>query len=165
VKLATVDRIEDNLAESQLKNGILDLHLVRDGPTWTVNSHMKFLLVESVAFFEGYVHTLHSLQHLKLDRFPMAKYIVQGVTVPETIKYPKTLQGVDFSRMIRNGARKNCGNWVGNMNNTETWPQDSIFGFNPSQYQAFKAALTQEISIIQGPPGTGKTFLGTLYLI
>ncbi|KAK3084731.1 hypothetical protein FSP39_018075 [Pinctada imbricata] len=33
---------------------------------------------------------------------------------------------------------------------------------NDSQYEAFKAALTQEFTLIQGPPGTGKTYLGLL---
>ncbi|CAG9814752.1 unnamed protein product [Phaedon cochleariae] len=35
-----------------------------------------------------------------------------------------------------------------------------IRDLNGSQVTAFKAALSQEISVIQGPPGTGKTFLG-----
>ena len=31
-----------------------------------------------------------------------------------------------------------------------TWPSSTELGFNPAQYEAFKAALTQEFVVIQG---------------
>ena len=40
------------------------------------------------------------------------------------------------------------------------WPSPSKVDLNNSQYNALKAALTQEFVVIQGPPGTGKTFVG-----
>lgn len=43
---------------------------------------------------------------------------------------------------------------------SNTWPSADQLGFNDSQYEAFKMALTKEFVIIQGPPGTGKTFVG-----
>lgn len=33
------------------------------------------------------------------------------------------------------------------------WPDESIFGMDRSQYDAFRAALTKEFVLIQGPPG------------
>lgn len=36
----------------------------------------------------------------------------------------------------------------------------SHLGLDENQFQAYRAALTNEFTIIQGPPGTGKTFLG-----
>lgn len=35
----------------------------------------------------------------------------------------------------------------------QSWPAADNFGFDESQYAAFKAALTQQIAVIQGPPG------------
>ncbi|CAL8143340.1 unnamed protein product [Orchesella dallaii] len=45
----------------------------------------------------------------------------------------------------------------------EVWPDSLInreMGLDANQYEAYKGALTSELSIIQGPPGTGKTFIG-----
>ena len=35
----------------------------------------------------------------------------------------------------------------------DTWPSADELGMDESQYNAFQAALTREISVIQGPPG------------
>lgn len=40
------------------------------------------------------------------------------------------------------------------------WPSPDELQLDPTQFQAYRAALTKEFAIIQGPPGTGKTFLG-----
>jgi len=42
---------------------------------------------------------------------------------------------------------------MGLIGHVATWPSAEEFGMDESQYTAFCAALTQEISIIQGPPG------------
>lgn len=42
----------------------------------------------------------------------------------------------------------------------DAWPTKEDFGFNETQHEAYKLALTHEFAVIQGPPGTGKTFLG-----
>ncbi|XP_063951776.1 NFX1-type zinc finger-containing protein 1-like [Lytechinus pictus] len=44
--------------------------------------------------------------------------------------------------------------------NEYAWPGAKETKLNPSQLEAVKAALTQELSLIQGPPGTGKTYIG-----
>ena len=36
------------------------------------------------------------------------------------------------------------------VNNTNVWPAATELGFNNSQYAAYKAALTQDFSVIQG---------------
>lgn len=43
----------------------------------------------------------------------------------------------------------------------QTWPGAEALGLDVNQFEAFKAALTKQFSIIQGPPGTGKTYVGT----
>ena len=40
---------------------------------------------------------------------------------------------------------------------SSSWPSASEFGMDDSQYNAFHAALTTELSIIQGPPGKNIT--------
>ena len=44
--------------------------------------------------------------------------------------------------------------------NGDAWPAAEETNLNPSQLEAVKVALTQELSLIQGPPGTGKTYIG-----
>ncbi|XP_041454409.1 NFX1-type zinc finger-containing protein 1-like [Lytechinus variegatus] len=44
--------------------------------------------------------------------------------------------------------------------NEYAWPGAKETKLNPSQLEAVKSALTQELSLIQGPPGTGKTYIG-----
>ena len=39
-------------------------------------------------------------------------------------------------------------------------PDHGMLKLDPTQAQAFYAALTQKLAVIQGPPGTGKTYLG-----
>lgn len=34
-----------------------------------------------------------------------------------------------------------------------SWPSMDLFGMDPSQYAALKAALTKQFTLIQGPPG------------
>jgi superfamily II DNA or RNA helicase len=40
------------------------------------------------------------------------------------------------------------------------YPDNETLGLDPSQADAFYAALTRRLVVIQGPPGTGKTYLG-----
>jgi len=47
---------------------------------------------------------------------------------------------------------------------THQWPDTETLGLDPSQVEALKSALTQELSIIQGPPGTGKTYVGLMIM-
>ncbi|KAF6028545.1 ZNFX1 [Bugula neritina] len=45
------------------------------------------------------------------------------------------------------------------LQNFDEWPRAEEMGFNQSQYEAYKTALTKEFVVIQGPPGTGKTYV------
>jgi hypothetical protein len=47
-----------------------------------------------------------------------------------------------------------------NILNENLWPNKQVFGFDDSQFEAFRAALTKQMVVIQGPPGTGKTYVG-----
>lgn len=44
----------------------------------------------------------------------------------------------------------------------DAWPASNELGLDPSQSDALKIALTNELALIQGPPGTGKTHVGLL---
>ncbi|CAG0913264.1 unnamed protein product [Notodromas monacha] len=61
----------------KLKRGIIRILPESDQfdlKAWT--NVPEFLVVESAAFFEAYRHVLSSLQSIRLDRYPMKKYIV-----------------------------------------------------------------------------------------
>lgn len=37
--------------------------------------------------------------------------------------------------------------------NNSSWPDKDLFGLDESQFDALKAALTKQLTVIQGPPG------------
>ncbi|KAJ3662954.1 hypothetical protein Zmor_007268 [Zophobas morio] len=112
-----------------------------------VQFNVDYLMVECGVYFEPYYHVLNVLQTMNVDNFPMEKYIIRvdsSVEPPQYLTSPicrYTIRGHEFSPLLN-------------------WPSTNFYRLNESQSIAFKAALTQEFSIIQGPPGTGKTFLG-----
>jgi hypothetical protein len=77
--------------------------------------------------------------------------------------YTKSIkEQVDFKVIMPMDRDKKYGDDYGlaDLLDTSSWPTAAQLGMDESQYAAFRAALTREISIIQGPPGTGKTFIG-----
>nr|XP_054769252.1 NFX1-type zinc finger-containing protein 1-like [Lytechinus pictus] len=64
---------------------------------------------------------------------------------------------IDISPLLKRGEQ--CCPLV-NVLCDDAWPDLDAVELDHSQYEAAKAALTNELSIIQGPPGTGKTYLG-----
>lgn len=146
--LATV--ASRNVKELEKKRVTVELR----GPSPNVKSILgkEFVMAESEAYFEPYFNVLNALQRFNQINFPLARYIVDVFT--ETGP-PKYLSQHDVYNI-------NMGNnsFTFTALNDNEWPSNQDLGLDPSQYGAFKAALTNDIIVVQGPPGTGKTFLG-----
>ncbi|RZC35374.1 AAA 11 domain containing protein, partial [Asbolus verrucosus] len=106
-----------------------------------------YIMIECSVYFEPYYSVLSVLKNMTVENFPMEKYIIY---VDPSVRPPKylsvdevsySIEGLEFSPLLN-------------------WPNRNFYNLNESQLIAFRAALTQEFTIIQGPPGTGKTFLG-----
>ncbi|ERL94137.1 hypothetical protein D910_11419 [Dendroctonus ponderosae] len=98
-----------------------------------------YLLMESKIYFEPYNHVLRALKQMRVDTFPMEKYIIKLELDFHPPQYLRRA-GPEFDPF--------------------EIPARPFHNFNESQLNAYKAALTNEFAIIQGPPGTGKTYLG-----
>jgi len=85
----------------------------------------------------------------------MEKYIVSASNKVENPNYLKSLPVKMFNF---NGEEPF------NVLNDNEWPAQEKLGLDEMQYKAFKAALTNELTVIQGPPGTGKTFVGLMII-
>ncbi|KAI5646618.1 AAA domain-containing protein [Phthorimaea operculella] len=111
-----------------------------------------FLMVESEVFFEPYHRVLKVLQNSKLDDLPMKRYIVdvQKETHPPAYLSTETIYTLQDDR----------GEISFPVLDTKNWPDESDFGLDKSQMEAYSFALSREFAVIQGPPGTGKTFIG-----
>ncbi|XP_046737941.1 NFX1-type zinc finger-containing protein 1-like [Diprion similis] len=106
-----------------------------------------FVMVESKVYFLPYYHTLHSLRFMTEENFPMKRYIIDAESSPSPPKY------LDKSTVYV------CKGFRIPVMDTTRWPSAKYLQFDPSQYEAFKCALLQELSVLHGPPGTGKTFM------
>jgi len=96
-------------------------------------------MIESKVFFEPYKCSMEVLKNMYSHNFPMEKYIIKACN---EIHYP---------------------NYNGELSEPYYYDDKTTkeeLGLDRTQYTAFRAALTQELTIIQGPPGTGKTFIG-----
>lgn len=133
-----------------LENGQLIVELIDDEQQPT-SSTSVFTMAESEVFFEPYKCAMQVLKSMKSDNFPMAKYIISANNT------------IDVPRYLKQQARDYYfGHKVAKFNvlNDSEWPSHDKFGLDEMQYKAFRAALTNEFTVIQGPPGTGKTFIG-----
>ncbi|XP_067947239.1 NFX1-type zinc finger-containing protein 1-like [Watersipora subatra] len=119
------------------------------------NKKTPFIAVESTAYFESYKHVLKGIQELSESEFAFAKHIVRV----ETDVAPPAYTSMEMLyRFI--AADKEVTKLVSVFRNCKNWPSAEELGFNESQFEAYKMALTKEFAVIQGPPGTGKTFIG-----
>lgn len=115
-------------------------------------SYLSFTMVESVAYFEPYKCAMRALQNMDTNHFPMEKYIISA---SNNINPPDYLNDLSVRKYYFNDKIVRF-----NILNDDEWPPKEKFALDEMQYEAFKAALTKEFSVIQGPPGTGKTFIG-----
>jgi len=109
-------------------------------------------MVESSVYFEPYFHVLNVLQQMSIENFPMERYIIKTETTLNRPRYLRKPPPLNY----------NINGLVVPVLNLQLMNR-RFYGLNDSQSKAFKAALTDEFSIIQGPPGTGKTFLGKFF--
>ncbi|XP_054258411.1 NFX1-type zinc finger-containing protein 1-like isoform X2 [Macrosteles quadrilineatus] len=117
----------------------------------------NFLMAESEVYFEPYSNVLRALQRFNSETFPLKKYIV--FTENKTNRPDHTKNGSDIYT-ISLGDKPLCGGKTLKLFDDSTWPSCDELGFDTSQLNAYKAALTNDLVVIQGPPGTGKTYLG-----
>lgn len=110
--------------------------------------YTDYVMVECNVYFEPYYVVLNALQKIDAESFPMEKYIIR---VDPQMSSPAYLTAKTVFQISSANVR---------LLDSNSWPSEGHLKLNTTQYQAFKAGLTQEFCIIQGPPGTGKTYLG-----
>ncbi|KAJ8040048.1 NFX1-type zinc finger-containing protein 1 [Holothuria leucospilota] len=138
-----------------LKKGLIELKFHEINEVLSTLFSKTFTMVESPAYFEAYRHVLKRLQDTNENNFPLERYIVKAVP---KVSYPLYLRQnpcAEYDLKAVSRCQKSLRAYV-----TITWPSLDNFDLDPSQFEAFKAALTEELCLIQGPPGTGKTFIG-----
>jgi len=119
------------------------------GDEISIKLNSSYTMAESDAYFLPYMYTMDVLKTFNHYNFPMKSYIVCGKTkskVPAYLKYNSKIYNINGSRF--------------DILNDTLWPDNNVLGLDCAQKTAFKAALTEEFTVIQGPPGTGKTFIG-----
>uniref|UniRef100_A0A8D8C1U8 NFX1-type zinc finger-containing protein 1 n=1 Tax=Culex pipiens TaxID=7175 RepID=A0A8D8C1U8_CULPI len=134
----------------QLYNGYVCVEIIK---MENINDIFKrdLFMIESEIFFEPYHHVFNVLKNLRADTFPLKSYIVD--TQPQQ-------QSPDYVSRDRRALFTHRGQQF-NAKVPSEWPESGApIGLNPSQYNAFKLALTRKFALIQGPPGTGKTYIG-----
>ena len=163
----------------KLRKGILNVKLFDDNLVETINHEQQFFMIESPAYFESYRHVLEGLQNFNKDNLPFQRYLVEcrsDVNPPVYLtKSANPVLGLkeDDHLEVKDGHKKSrhgCYDLTEALSckeamsvqvvSPDSWPSLSHVDLNESQYNALKAAITQEFVVIQGPPGTGKTFIG-----
>ncbi|XP_044731423.1 NFX1-type zinc finger-containing protein 1-like isoform X2 [Chrysoperla carnea] len=109
---------------------------------WDINKYFNkdLIMIEPNSHFESYRYIAEVFQQINEYSFPMSRYILKAEVASQlpgylTNKICTNILSIllDFSEQVK---------------------------YDCTQYDAIKAALTNEFCIIQGPPGTGKTFIG-----
>ncbi|XP_069808099.1 NFX1-type zinc finger-containing protein 1 [Dendropsophus ebraccatus] len=119
-----------------------------------------FIMVETTAYFEAYRHVLEGLQEIDVQDVPFQKYIVSCERDVGAPRYLNAGVQYDFSCLLDKDFKSSAMETKVNVLNPREWPSKEILGFDDSQIEAVRLALTKELAIIQGPPGTGKTYVG-----
>ncbi|VVC44292.1 P-loop containing nucleoside triphosphate hydrolase [Cinara cedri] len=115
----------------------------------TIKLNSLYTMAESDAYFLPYMYSMKVLKTFNICNFPMKSYIVYGNTKPKVPAY-----------LTYNSKMYNINGLQFDILNDKCWPDNTFLGLDNAQSMAFKAALTEEFTVIQGPPGTGKTYIG-----
>lgn len=99
------------------------------------------MLEPTAGYFESLRHTMVGLQIKSSYRCLLSTYLFEPK--PGSVSAPKYL------REAQNGQPS---------------IPSIVKSLDPSQYNAFNRATTEELALIQGPPGTGKTFTSNIIL-
>lgn len=133
----------------QISSPIKTLSIQPLGNKSSIKLNSSYTMAESDAYFLPYMYSMSVLNTFDHYNFPMKSYIVYGKTKPKIPAYLKY-----------NSKKYNINGSQFNILNDELWPDNKVLGLDCAQRMAFKAALTEEFTVIQGPPGTGKTYIG-----
>ncbi|XP_055532191.1 NFX1-type zinc finger-containing protein 1-like [Wyeomyia smithii] len=134
----------------QLANGFICVEIIKAENISNIFGR-DLLMVESEIFFEPYHHVFNVMKNLRSENFPLKSYIVDSHPQQQ---YPEYIARDRKALFSHKGQQYN-------IKVPSEWPETGFpIGLNPSQYKAFKLALTHKFALIQGPPGTGKTFIG-----
>ena len=150
-----------------LKDGLVTVQFEGDrfNEVFQIDPDQQFVMVESTAYFEAYRHILNGLQNaLKnhiTEQLPTFKRYLVDCRLQPPVPAPRYLRlSLDRKLRLREVIDIKAGNPDVVVTDDSSWPPCEHTGLDESQLRAFRAAITQELSVIQGPPGTGKTFIG-----
>ena len=161
----------ENRDIKDLEKGLVSISLMNQGDVSCLWER-EFVAAECPVLFEAYRHVLSALQKMQ-SSLPLSKYILslcRDVEAPKYLQQEEIVEDspsdlvernpikVDVSALLTR-AKRQAKRFINILDGAE-WPAISDVNLDQSQYEAVKAALTKEISIIQGPPGTGKTYIG-----
>ena len=161
--LATVIKRDPKL----LKDGLVTVQFESDtlDKVLQIDPSRHFTMVESTAYFEAYRHILEGLKRASKGNLTDQLGLFKRYLVDCQLNHPvPTPRYIRYSENAEFRLKEVLHIKVGSPNvlltDSQSWPVDKHTCLDPSQLRAFRAALTQEVSVIQGPPGTGKTFIG-----
>ena len=149
-----------------LKDGLVTVQFEgeRVEDVFQIDPNERYVMVESTAYFEAYRHILEGIKraselHLT-DRLQIFKKYLVDCQVTPPLSVPRYLRISDKRFRLKEviGIKTSRHDVV--VTDISSWPPHEHTGLDTSQLCAFRAALTQEVSVIQGPPGTGKTYIG-----
>lgn len=118
-------------------------------------------MIESMALFEAYRHGLEKLKSIRAGKLAFEKFFIRCETEIGKTDYFEKDSMFDFTSITNKSLVKilRYGERIDRTKQLRDWPSSEELHMNPIQYEAFKAALTNEFCLIQGPPGTGKSYL------
>ncbi|XP_064465519.1 NFX1-type zinc finger-containing protein 1-like [Ornithodoros turicata] len=147
IQVATVSRA----TPSMLGRGVVEVTF------WNCSCAVtgQFVVLESIAYFEGYRHVFQALQNTHV--LPLEKYIVGAESVVFHPSYVNNWTTFDITCLLETpgGTRRKV-----TLLDRDSWPKAEELQLDSSQLEALQYALTHELGVIQGPPGTGKTYMG-----
>ena len=130
-------------------------------------ANCTFVMLESRKIFSSHSHCLKRLKDIyiqiekKTSYLPLKSYVIGHSVKTRAPKYLEFEDRVCFDGLLQYGSGSSSGtDYFGCVTDFNQWPTYEELGFDESQFEALKMALTKEIALIQDPPGTGKTFLG-----
>ncbi|KAJ8042122.1 NFX1-type zinc finger-containing protein 1 [Holothuria leucospilota] len=138
----------------ELKEGIVEVEFKVEEEVSQELLSCSFQMAESSSYFEAYRHVLECLKTIDQSIFPFSEYFVSVSKEPHYPQYIRKDTDVTFNLPCTLIPRKV------RVCDAQGWPEAEQLGFDDSQMNAYKAALTEEVCLIQGPPGTGKTYVG-----
>ncbi|KAJ2949110.1 hypothetical protein O0L34_g6049 [Tuta absoluta] len=137
----------------ELKNGKFAVSIINTTVDADIYNDVPFVMIESEVYFEPYFQVLNALRAPDFPaQIPLEEYIIKVNPEPAPPAYLNTEK--DYT------VNTEASDYTFKVLDDESWPNKDELGFDESQYEAYKLALTKELAVIQGPPGTGKTYLG-----